>query len=151
VGIATAEKLDKAGRLPSEKQTRAQRVIASEAADKFMEISMRFDSHLEDLRPVGTVLEESGVGYISWLAQDPLTNGPKLEAASSSIDEILFLTESSTLSLGTFLGSLENVRGITLELNTAINIMVNSTTGVMDALDHSIKLWRQLIQISRSS
>ncbi len=121
--------------------------IASRTAARMNKHSGRLEHHLEKLTTTTDLLIESNIGYLKLVTPSTEQEKQKLQNERASLDKVLKITQSAQASMEGFRDSQNSVRGISQELNTAVNRMVHVTEGVIAFMRKADGHWRELIRI----
>ncbi|HVS82323.1 MAG TPA: hypothetical protein VHE60_11380 [Pyrinomonadaceae bacterium] len=121
--------------------------IASRTAKKLNKHSRKLEQQLAKLEKTTDLLIESNVGYLTWFSPSTEQEQQKLASDRTALIRLLDITRNATKTMQEFRDSQDSTKGISQELNTALNIMSHVTEGIVAFLRKADKHWQELIEI----
>jgi hypothetical protein len=121
--------------------------IASNTAAKMNKHSAKMEERLTKLQETTDLLIESNVGYLNWFTPETDEQLNQLSRDRQSLVTLHEITAGALVSIEGFRDSQNSIRGMSQEMNTAINRMVHVTTGVIAFMHKADEHWEELIEI----
>jgi putative transposon-encoded protein len=140
-------KIDKAKRNLGDRAYVAVHKIAAKTAAKLNRHSETMEQDLTEFERITDSLIESSIGYLTWFTPDTPEKVGELSQYKSTLNALLTVTQTSVDSMEGFRDSQNSLRGISQELNTAINRLVHVTEGVIAVMNKAENLWQALIKM----
>lgn len=122
--------------------------IASRIAKKTNKHAAAMEVHLSNVKATSDLLIESITGYTTWFVADNPAQAQTLIGNRTSLEKMVKVMRESIDSTQGFRDAQQGIYGVSQELNTAVNRMVNVMDGVLAFLRESDVKWMRVIKLT---
>lgn len=122
--------------------------IASRIAKKTNRHAAAMEVHLSNVKATSDLLIESITGYTTWFVANSPEQAQTLIGNRVSLQQMVTVMRESIGSTQGFRDAQQGIYGISQELNTAVNRMVNVMDGVLAFLRESDTKWMRVIKLT---
>jgi hypothetical protein len=122
--------------------------IASRTAKKTNKHAAAMERHLSNVKATSDLLIESITGYTTWFTANTPEQAQTLIGNHTSLEQMVTVMRESISSTQGFRDAQKGIYGISQELNTAVNRMVNVMDGVLAFLRESDAKWVRVIKLT---
>jgi hypothetical protein len=122
--------------------------IASRTAKKTNKHAAAMEVHLSNVKTTSDLLIESITGYTTWFTANTPEQAQTLISNRTSLEQMVAVMRDSIGSTQGFRDAQKGIYGISQELNTAVNRMVNVIDGVLTFMRDSDVKWKRVIELT---
>ncbi len=120
---------------------------ASVGAARLDKHAIRMERALTKFEGTVSLMIESTAGFLGWITPTTEAEKQPLIETRSSLVSLIELTQNSVSTTETYRNGLLKVKGISQEMNSAINRQVSVIDVVIATLQKSEKHWKELIEV----
>ena len=143
------KQIERTKRIFGQGETTDRRVhkIAGKTATKVTREAVKLEQHLTEYERIIDLWIESSTGFLTWYTPTTEQEQQELIIYRTALTGLLTATQGSVASMEGFLDSQNGIRGISQELNTAVNRLTNVTRGIIEVTLKAQRNWEGLINL----
>ncbi|HEY2960828.1 MAG TPA: hypothetical protein VGJ37_00305 [Pyrinomonadaceae bacterium] len=123
--------------------------IAARTAKKLNSHAAAMESYLTKIELTSNLLIESITGYTTWFPVGTDEQAEVLMGEVVALEKMLAVIRTTVSTTESFRDSQEGLYGVSQELNTAINRMINVSEGIARFFKNSVTRWSKVISLMK--